>query len=217
MSRHTSHKSLAVTSQMLLCLIETNPPFLQVNAFCSESLMPHSQNLGVLESCHLYQIWIRSQNDCFFRAYPSCFSGRVVNQAEVPVSWFKSLVCNCSEFMCEQMTSNLFYSVLLWQHEFYFWWFEFLYLVHTDASGWWFLLTNILWAWWSSRIHYGHSLKMSTSSSILESCLGSKWVLKFYWPYQWVIENTFFLIKIWRDNPTMADITVEPTECFFSC
>ena len=33
---------------------------------------------------------------------------------------------------------------------------------------------------------------MSTSSSTLESFLGSKRMLKFYWPYQSVIENKFF-------------------------
>ena len=81
--------------------------FLNDNACCSENLMPHSQNLGVLESCHPYRIRIRSQNYCLVRAYPSCFSGRVVNQAEAPVSWFKSLVRICSELMCEPMTSIL--------------------------------------------------------------------------------------------------------------
>ena len=124
-SSHTSwHTSrLAVTSRMLLCLIETNPPFLRDNACCSENVMPHSQNSGVLESCHPYRIRIRSQNNCLVRAYPSYFSSRVVNQAEAPGFWFKSFVRNCSKFMCELC-------------EFYFWWFEFLHLVHTDASGW---------------------------------------------------------------------------------
>ena len=48
--------------------------------------MPCSQNSGVLESCHSYRIRIRSQNNCLVRAYPSYFSGRVVNQAEAQVS-----------------------------------------------------------------------------------------------------------------------------------
>ena len=77
---------------MLLCLIETNPPFLHDNACCSENVMPHLENLGTLESFHPHRIQIRSQNNCLVRAYLSYFSGRVVNLAEVPVSGFKSLV-----------------------------------------------------------------------------------------------------------------------------
>ena len=68
-SWHTLRKSLAVTSRMLLCLIETNPLFLHDNACYSENLMPHSQNSGFLESCRLYQIRIRSQNNYLVRAF----------------------------------------------------------------------------------------------------------------------------------------------------
>ena len=89
-------------------LIETNSHFIHDNAYCSKNLMPHSQNLKVLESCHPYRIQIRSQNNCLVRTYPSCFSGRVVNQAETPVFWFKLLVRKCSEFMCQRMTSSFY-------------------------------------------------------------------------------------------------------------
>ena len=73
-------------------LIETNSHFIHDNAYCSKNLMPHSQNLEVLESCHPYRIQIRFQNNFLVRKYPSCFSGRVVNQAETPVFWFKSFL-----------------------------------------------------------------------------------------------------------------------------
>ena len=144
-------------------LIETNSHFIHDNAYCSKNLMPHSQNLEVLETCHPYRIQIRFQNNCLVRTYPSCFSGRVVNQAETPVFWFKLLVRKCSEFMCQRMTSSfyLFCSTLaVW---ILFLMCGFLHLVHTEASGWWFFLTKIIWAWWSSWIHHYLSQQRSVS------------------------------------------------------
>ena len=149
---------MAVTSQMLLCLIETNPPFLHDNACCSKNLMPHSQNSGVLESCHPYRIWIRSQNNCSIRAYPCYF----VNQAEAPVSWFKSLVRNCSEFMSVRMRSSfcLFCSTLAA-------WILFL-MVWISSYG-------LYWCIWLMIFVDKHSvnlMKFSSSSWLISTKIG---------------------------------------------
>ena len=85
-------RSVTVTSQILLCLMEGKPPLAQKSMWSIvKKPLPHAQVVGTLSGCQPYLKARASRNAELWREKANFKIGRVVSQLEAPFSWARDM------------------------------------------------------------------------------------------------------------------------------